>query len=129
MGVDDEYIEKHKYLDENNNDEYMVPGCFTIMARKNQEIEMNNVVTETSFRTNADKMEVKSQVLCSDMENPKTVEDGQELAEYTVIFDNKKDMEIIDEFHFYDTMLKVYSYTKNKPNQKTQVQLSYVNDQ
>ena len=59
-------------------------------------------------------------ILFSDMVDPKTASDGISIGQCVLEWDNQNllDMELVTEFHFYDTIIKIVFYPKNAPYKK-----------
>ena len=110
-----------------------IRNCFDIVANKGDEVLTNQVILRKSKRLNKDQKAVIKYIVCSDNIEPKIV-DGNDgchiLGKLKLEFDqNMKDyMVIYTEFHFYDTMLKVFVYPKGRIDLRKEVELSYNND-
>ena len=122
------HIDKYKIFNKHAN-AYGVKSCFMSIAKKNQEVEHNQVFTTESamFDPNSDTITIN--ILCSDKEDPKIKDDGWRIAELKlqITEEDKKVMnvKIITEFHFYDTQLKVFAYRSHSPQFKQEIELNY----
>ena len=61
----------------------------------------------------------------SDKRNPKIAKDGIEQSVLKIHHTDSKKEQIVTEFHFYGTMISVYSYPKNDPSQKQKIDINY----
>eukprot|EP01084_Bolivina_argentea_P092332 166119_1 len=127
-GIPEAHIEQHKSWNKNAN-AYGVKGCFMTIAKKNAEVEHNQIFTTESHLFDPDANAVTINILCSDMEAPKVKDDGWRIAQLKLeITDEDRQMQnvkIITEFHFYDTTLHVFVYRSHEPHTKKEVQLNY----
>eukprot|EP01083_Nonionella_stella_P033071 90543_1 len=119
MGISSDYIES------NITKEGMVKNCFRIIARKDDRVAFNEVKENKTYRVPGQNKAFIA-ILCSDMNDPKVAADGRLLGSIEVKMDSEdKHGDVMTEFHFYGTMFKVYSYPKSKPDQRTELEITY----
>ena len=116
IGIDEEYII------ENTTNDGMVRDCFKIIAKRNDRIELNETKMTHSFKTSQISL---IPILRSNKRNPKIAKDGEDISVLKIHHNNNTKEEIITEFHFYDTMISVYSYPKNNVNDKQKIDINY----
>lgn len=124
--ISSQFIEQNQYYDKNDN-KWWVKGCVDILVHKNQQIGLNEVIKRSSSRANVNVLTATGKIVSSDMYDPKTINDVKILGYLTVTFNNKNkdNMSIVEEYHFSDTTLEVYYYTKNDPQNKRKLQIKY----
>ena len=128
IGIPQHHIDQYKVFNKNAN-AYGVKGCFMAIARKNQEVEHNQIFTTESQMFDPNKQHIAINILCSDIEDPKVKDDGWRIAELRLDINDEdrkiQNLQIITEFHFYDTELKVYTYRSHSPQIKQEIHLNY----
>ena len=124
-GISAEYIEKNKYYNEHRK-KHKVRNVFDIFVAKGDEIKFGDVVKGKQHRHNAQSTHTTVTILCSDMEDPKIRNDGKEIAKVRVDFDEEDDQEEVGiEFHFWDTVIKVFAYAVATPNIRKELHIDY----
>eukprot|EP01084_Bolivina_argentea_P006830 12903_1 len=118
-GVSSEHISNNKYYNEYKK-EWLVKNCFQVIARKNYEIYTGQIKKTTTTRPSNTSKRIGTRIMWSKMEYPKIDTDGYLLGKLITHFDNedKDDMSMIREFHFYDTLIKVVFYRTKAPQDK-----------
>eukprot|EP01084_Bolivina_argentea_P156684 273060_1 len=115
-GISSEYISNNKYYDENDK-KWWVKKCFHVIARKNDVTCTGQIKKTTTYRPSNTTKRIGTRIMWSKMEYPKIETDGNLLGKLTTYFDNedKDDMRVMTEFHFYDTLIKAVVYRKKAP--------------
>ena len=118
-GVPQEYIEKNKYFDDRDQ-KWWVRDCFKIMAYKGQEIFTGDIIKNKGARLSCTTKSVSTRIMVSKMEDPKVKDDGTILGMIKNAFpdNNKDDMHVMLEFHFYCTIIKAVTYRLKEPEKK-----------
>ena len=111
-----------KYIFDNTTSDGMVRDCFKIIAKRNDRIELNEIKTTNSFKTSQISL---IPILRSNKRNPKIAKDGIEESVLKIHHNDSKKETICTEFHFYSTMISVYSYPKNNINDKQKIDINY----
>lgn len=121
--IPNEYIENHRYWNQNKN-VWMVTDCFHVLIRKGSEVFPDQVYTAVA-PASADG--VITEILCSDMEDPKIKINAKVVARYKTSynFGNGKLVHVINEFRFYETTIQGCTYLYNNPEIKREVVLKY----
>ena len=119
QSIPNEYIEKHKFYNKFKKT-WCVKDCFTIMAKKGQEIYTGQIIKSTGRRSSPEQMSISTCVMVSKLEDPKVKGDGRPLGEIETKFPNNDmdDMRVTLEFHFYETVIKAVVYRKKEPDEK-----------
>eukprot|EP01084_Bolivina_argentea_P190691 327611_1 len=107
-----------QYIKQNTTSDGMVRDCFKIIARRNDRIGLHQIKTTKSFKTSQVSL---IPILRSSKRHPKVAKDGTEEAVLKIKHADASKEEIITEFHFYGTMVTVYSYLKSNPQRKQRV--------
>eukprot|EP01083_Nonionella_stella_P018951 52725_1 len=110
-GMTEQYILRNL-----NRRDGFVSGKFCIIARKNERVGVNEVRSQKSYR--AEGASHSTVPLYRSIKlNPTTQDDGERICDMKPPHLDQR-RACITEFHFYGTMLKVYSYPKSSPQQK-----------
>ena len=122
--VSDHHIEQYKY--QNGGKQWFVRKCFGVYARKKETIISGQIVERTYNRVPIDAKRIKIRIFYSVVSDPTVTTTAEHLADLVIKCDDKmKGTEVVVEFHFYDTLIKVYSYPKEEPDKKKQIRLNY----
>ena len=117
------HIEENKYR---NGDTWYVRKCFGIYVRKKETMVSGQIITKTYNRIPIDAKKIKIKIFYSVISDPTVTTKAEFLADLIIRCDDKmKGNQVVVEFHFYDTLIKVYSYPKDEPNKKRQIKLNY----
>ena len=97
-----------------------------VIARKDEEIFTGHPRISKSNRHHGSIKRASHWIYFSVREDAKTARDGWKLGEIEIEYDDEDDdyQEVILEFHFYDTLIKVISYKTNKPNVKNEAYIT-----
>ena len=104
----------------------IVRGCVKVFGWKNEEINLNQVKTIDLKRNDQNGVIVEN-IIRSDLDDPKTKDDGEIIGTLEIPFSdqNKDNLDIVTEFHFAGTVIKVLSYPKKTPHLKQHLPLKY----
>eukprot|EP01083_Nonionella_stella_P192949 712995_1 len=116
IGIDDDYIKQNK----TNNG--LIPNCFNVILRKNERMYAKDI---KELKAMQGGKKTCFEILRSDKQNPKLYSDGIKIAELMVEHGDEESEEIVIQFHFSGTLLKVYAYPANRPYDKCEVSLKY----
>ncbi len=98
----------------------MVNGCFRVLAMKNERISLNDKPKQYFGKSHSDSA-TRIPILCSDIDNPKTGDDGELLGAFRVP-NWGSEIRVVVQFHFYGTMFAVSYYDrKGKTTQKLHI--------
>ena len=124
--IPDSHIEAHK-LYHPHHEKWRVTGIFCPIATKNDTIYTNQVIQRTTTRAHQNDSYVSVTIWCSTQKHPILTPTCQHLASMIIKFDgtDAKDSDLEIEFHFYDTLLRVFAYPKTQPHHKKEVELQY----
>ena len=98
-----------------------VKDCFWIIAEKGVEVHSGQVFTTEGW-VDKNLKTITVRILCSDIQNPKVAHDGYVMEEFRVSNVGATNFNI--EFHFYDTLIKVYVYPEGNPQSKTEMKVA-----
>ena len=124
--IPDSHIEAHK-LYHPHHEKWRVTGIFCPIATKNDTIYTKQVIQRTTTRAHQNDSYVSVTIWCSTQKHPILTPTCQHLASMIIKFDgtDAKDSDLEIEFHFYDTLLRVFAYPKTQPHHKKEVELQY----
>eukprot|EP00484_Ammonia_sp_Unknown_P021917 CAMPEP_0197031776 /NCGR_PEP_ID=MMETSP1384-20130603/10663_1 /TAXON_ID=29189 /ORGANISM="Ammonia sp." /LENGTH=681 /DNA_ID=CAMNT_0042461351 /DNA_START=29 /DNA_END=2074 /DNA_ORIENTATION=- len=124
--IPESHIEAHK-LYHPHHAKWRVTGIFCPIATKNDTIYTNQVIQRTTTRAHQNDSYVSVTIWCSNQKHPILTPTCQHLASMIIKFDgtDAKDSDLEIEFHFYDTLLRVFAYPKTQPHHKKEVELQY----
>eukprot|EP00485_Elphidium_margaritaceum_P002287 CAMPEP_0202686228 /NCGR_PEP_ID=MMETSP1385-20130828/2038_1 /ASSEMBLY_ACC=CAM_ASM_000861 /TAXON_ID=933848 /ORGANISM="Elphidium margaritaceum" /LENGTH=702 /DNA_ID=CAMNT_0049340761 /DNA_START=32 /DNA_END=2140 /DNA_ORIENTATION=- len=124
--IPDSHIEAHK-LYHPHHAKWRVTGIFCPIASKHDTIYTNQVIQRTTTRAHQNDSYVSVTIWCSNEKHPILTPTCQHLASMIIKFDGSdaKDSDLEIEFHFYDTLLRVFAYPKTQPHHKKEVELQY----
>merc|ERR1712113_254308 len=109
-----------------NGKAWFVKKCFGIYARKKETITSGQIIEKTYNRVPIDAKRIKIKIFYSVVSDPTVTTTAEPLADLVIHCDDKmKGNQVVVEFHFYDTLIKVYSYPKDEPDKKRQIKLNY----
>ena len=117
LGVDEDYIDRRSSMNGR------VEDCFDVLIKKDELVHTNQVKLFTVYCLS---QTAALKILRSDLTEPKTSEDGELLA--VIQIDNGpnwRGTKAIVEFHFYDTLLRVYAYSSKDTHKKKSVNIVY----
>ena len=90
-------------------------------------MQVNPLRQRTTTRAHQNDSYVSVTIWCSTQKHPILTPTCQHLASMIIKFDgtDAKDSDLEIEFHFYDTLLRVFAYPKTQPHHKKEVELQY----
>ena len=125
-GIPEDHILKYREWNDYKKQWY-VRNCFSVLARKNEEIHTGQIRKAVGHRIKPTQSKVSVRIVWSKMEDPKTKSDSLRLGEVVVDFPNEdeNDMQSTLEFHFAETVIKAVVYRNKEPGNK---QIRYINN-
>eukprot|EP01084_Bolivina_argentea_P214465 364078_1 len=126
------FLEANGYFDKTTGKEY-VKNIFSVFVKKNSTVKFDDEpIRQSYYRRHRNQKTIDIKIYSSSMENPLSVLDSncKHLASMQIIFNANKsnwtdELEIIVEFYFNETVLRVDAYPKNELYKKQQLQLQY----
>eukprot|EP01084_Bolivina_argentea_P147479 258014_1 len=121
--IPSEYIESHKYYNHKIG-KWMVMDCFHVLAHKGSKISTDDAYIAVGNG-------IETELLCSDMKDPKVKINGRVVAKYknyNVKYSdrgNNKLIPVVNEFRFYETTIEGCNYLYNSPHVGDKFILNY----
>ena len=124
-GISMEYIVKiNIIMSIDRNIKYEM--CLIYLFIKEMKLNLVTLLKVNKYRHNAQSTRTTVTILCSDMRDPKVRSDGKEIGKVTVEFDEEDDQEEVGiEFHFWDTVIKVFAYSVATPDIRKELHIDY----
>ena len=117
------FIQQNRYAKSNGS--VYLSNCFQIFARKGDSIGFNHKIKHVLSRSNKFQNSSLIKIHSSDETDPKTIYDGNELAQSKIIWPpNNNDLDVTIEITFGE-MIKVVSYPTNTPQLKLETRVDY----
>ena len=127
LGVSEGYVAAKRFYHA-ATDSYWVSDLFLVLARRSEEVRVGEVRRSVVERWEG-RRTAKVELMSSEMERPTQAHEGRVCAAIEVDFGDvqreKGDLEMLTEWHFYETTLRVFVFRKSKPEEKTEVEIKY----
>ena len=123
--VSEFHIERYKYFNRRCN-QWFVRDCFGVYARQGQSIMTGQVIEKIFRRIPPNVSKIKIPILCSEDKNPTITHYATHLADLILRFNEPNVRRIVVQFHFYEALIKVFTFPEGRPDLKEQTELKYV---